>query len=547
MKRKCQHHICSQGVSRRSFLKHLGAGTYLGLSASPATALFTAMLNGIAEKAYAAEFGLNPYNLVALLWPGAMNTTSFQPLTAYTDFTDRNAAVGSNFANISGRYNVPEWNTITVSGVRYPLCWSAQIPTANGGSKAMSQLIADLLVFQGIDTKNPGHQGAQQAHWAPPGASQSLNALSADNFNAPLAAVNISASEFESTFRSNRGKPYVSNNANGNAIQNIMAPFIPGAGTSFNNNRVALREAFNGMMPLLSDLSRHDAGAQAILDSRDSAMRLYETNFGDLTQVWNALEAKYSSLIARSFDFNSLPIAGITDRPIGEGGSGDPVQYLVDLQNRGLHTLSDLRSIVGSQTTLPGMSRVFALIEWLLVNQITHSIAADINSISGLIQPVSTQLFGMGHDAHDTGNRVQLFLNTLAFRAALSCISELIDQLKAANMFDRSLITLAGEFGRDPRENGTGSDHGYRGGSKFCFGGALKTNGLVLGNCTSDGRRQWGAGGVVSQLGEPINLIHMIVTIAHILGVPSPFTAAQSLVTMTSSGAVANIETSRWV
>jgi hypothetical protein len=193
----------------------------------------------------------------------------------------------------------------------------------------------------------------------------------------------------------------------------------------------------------------------------------------------------------------------------------------------------------------------FAFTEYVLKNKLSASIAFSVGSIGPFIrQSDGAAMDGMSNDQHYTGLYPSTYFNILRHRAVAACLAELIEQLKAANLFNNTVISLSGEFNRNPSVDLTGSDHGWTGKSVSLYSGAF-SGPLIVGNLTVDDDSShpgsWGVGGTIAQLGRQLNLVDQAVTIAHILGVPPPFTSTNPIVTLGSSGLVSNIGTTRIV
>jgi hypothetical protein len=139
-------------------------------------------------------------------------------------------------------------------------------------------------------------------------------------------------------------------------------------------------------------------------------------------------------------------------------------------------------------------------------------------------------------DEHQTGAMSSLVQNVYWNVAYSACLLELIDRLKATNMFQETVIVTGSEFGRNPTFDGSGSGHGYTGGCSNIYSGALQNSPLVLGNIYSnktqdgDDPGTWGYGAPVAELGKPLSMGNWASTIATLLRVPSPISASISTV-----------------
>ncbi|MCO6429372.1 MAG: DUF1501 domain-containing protein [Deltaproteobacteria bacterium] len=532
-------------LSRRRFLGSITSAPLLGLSASPAAAFFSTLLAGQSQKAWAAELGIKPMNLVLMHCGGGPAHWMYGFLTAYSsEGFNRNPLVGTQFRNVGGRYVGVDYVTHSIKGIEAPTMWSHPVPAPNGGSRPMADLLDNLLCFQGIDTRNAGH--GESTAWAhlSPGAKQGATNLAGDVAGTPFSVLNLGASDFR--FKSKASKSFVSPSLNGNAISNLLTPFAPAGSAPFRTDKAAIKAAYDGIFPLLDELAKQGhVGAESLIQNRNSALALVETNFADLATVWTSLVNKYQDLITRAVTTVGLP--GLNDLPIGEGGSGASALYQVNGDpNLTLHLATDLRNSVVPGTNIGGLAARFALTEYVLTNNLCGSVAFSIGGLTGLVDPSTNRGFGIGNDQHQSGLYPITYYNILRYRGISACLLELIEQLKAAGKWEETVIRWGGEFTRNARTDMTGADHGFRGACYKHFSGAFKGP-LVVGNLTNDGRLGWGAGGTVPELGRRANLVDLAILLAHLLRVPPPFTSEPTVVTNTSNGFVSRIGKSRHV
>jgi hypothetical protein len=130
------------------------------------------------------------------------------------------------------------------------------------------------------------------------------------------------------------------------------------------------------------------------------------------------------------------------------------------------------------------------------------------------------------------------------YRAYASCLLELIDRLKAENIWNDTVIDTAGEFNRAAKGIGTGSDHGWQGASAAIYSGAI-TGPIVLGNikketgATSAYPGTWGYGAPVTGLPSgQLTLGHVAATLAFLLRTQSPITAYSKIIGTDGTGKI---------
>lgn len=530
---------------RRKFLAHTTGYLALGMSASPVAALFSSVIGGMSNKAWAQAAGLNPRNYVFIQQSGAPARWMFDMfLTPYstTNFVE-NPMVRTRFTSVGGLYTNPTYETVNIHGINVPWMWKFDVPRSGGGNRPLSDLLQKMLVIQGATTNNAGHGPSQQMQFLPNGATQSTLALSADATSAPFAAINNNASGFQFLSRAQKTAQPLAN-SNNNMLETLLSPFTQGGSVPYRQRKVLINAALNATMSELDVLAKDGhPGAGSVVQNREAAAELVADSVSSLASAWNGLLAKYRDLVSRALLTPGLD--GINDQPVGGEGTRDKRYDL----NEMIVTAPDMRTLVTSQTTVGRLAEGFALAEFVITNGLTTALTIGPGNISGL-SLVGNSSNGMSNDQHTTGVFPTLLLSILTYRAIGACLLELIDRLTAAGKFNDTLIEIAGEFNRSARNSGTGSDHGWQGRSSAFYCGSF--NGpLCLGNLVSmrNGGAQgtWGAGGNVAGLGRQLGLHDMIATQAHLLRVPSPVTSAGPIVNLSANGLVPAIERTRIV
>lgn len=525
----------SNKKSRRQFLQEIGAlSSGAAFLQSPLGMITQSIIGSALTRSMAQAQSLNPRRYVNIQLPGAPPRWMFDlMLNAYgtTDVLNlNNPMVATKYAASAGRYTGFEYRTVLLHGIRVPWIWQYNVPAAGGGTRPMSDLLANLLVLQGITTSNPGHPGSRRLHFKPSGATQSLGALSADNSTAPIPAVNFNAQQF--LFTSLKGKSAVPLASTGNMLQNLLTPFISQASASFKNKKdsVSLKESLREVASALDAMGQSDQlNSLSLIESQKSAEDLMNGSFGDLNLEWNTLLAKYTDLVNRSI---KMTITGVNDLPIG---STTPSTRGLEYQIRGqIVQFPDLRDLTSSAgLKIDKVAQQFAVTEYVLKKSLSYSFTMSIDAMSGLktgagLNTIATH----DHDEHTTGQFPSMLINSLYFTAMSSCMLELISSLQAANLWQETVIDFGGEFNRLPNLDGSGSEHGYLGQSVSLFSGGF--NGpLVLGNVkAAQGIDAWGKGAPVTELGRQLQLNDMAATIAYLLRTTNPITSANPLVTI---------------
>jgi hypothetical protein len=84
-------------------------------------------------------------------------------------------------------------------------------------------------------------------------------------------------------------------------------------------------------------------------------------------------------------------------------------------------------------------------------------------------------------DQHFIGSATSIITTTLFYRAFLLSLTSLVDELKARQLFDKTILHISSEFNRSPRVDGSGSDHAPQGSNTTLISGMIK-GANVLGN-----------------------------------------------------------------
>lgn len=529
--------------SRRNFLKIMGLTTSLPLMQTPVQILLESIILGAQRKAEAEILGIFPRRYLHILQEGAPPRWSFDLfLTPYntTAFTGK-TAFGNHYVGSGGVATGLTYETVLKKGVNVPHLWNFPVPAVGGGMRPMDGLLDNLLLLRGIVVGNPDHTASQALQFLPLGSTQSMTALSGDLSTKPFPSVNASVAQFK--YSSNVSKSAVTISGGGNMLNTLLSPFIRKDLGSFNTNRLALSSALDASISALDSVASNlHPGSDSITLASQSAKDLLSSGFGNLTTVWDSLVNKYTDLITRGIDPTQL-LPGINDLKIAPNGTKD---YQI---NGIIITDPDIRTMITTSTYIGRMAAHFAMAEYVLINNLSDSVA--IAPYSFIRFNINGALESGQNDEHTTSAMVSNYYNSFYNLAYSACLLELIDQLKIKGIFSDTVIVTGGEFGRNPLNDGTGSDHGYLGSSSAIYSGAIGGP-IVLGNIYQNSPQPnysgtWGHGAPVAELGEPLNLAHWASTIAYLLRTPSPVTAGGSLLVAAGSDLVPTIEKAKQV
>lgn len=512
--------------NRRDLLKLIGH-TAAGVYASTPLQIFLSSiaLSGLSKVAHSAE---SPRRWVDLKFdfapPRWVYDLLLTPYDGGATFV-ANPGLGTRYVAVGGRYVDVQYATVVRYGIRVPWLWQFPIPRPGGATAPMADLLPYFLNIRGIDTNNAGHAGSQQLHYLPLGATQSVSAFSADLAVSPLAAVYYGVPSYIFRSLATRSANAVTGT---NLVESLMSPFISRA----NGVKEMRRDMDQYLGNVRSELNAlaldrhpfHSISTQTMVSTRELMMGA----FNDLTQQWSDLLAKYSDLVSRALD-PGVTLIGINDREVGVStvrGNEYAVNNIV-VRN------SDLRSMIDAQTTVGRLAEIFAMVEYILMNELSSSVTAGIGLVNGI--NANGARIAPTFDEHFTGKMTSVYINTYLARAHAACLLELIKQLEGKGMFKDTVINCSGEFNRSPRNNGTGSDHGFRGASLALYSGAIKGP-IVLGNVAANApdathSGTWGYGAPIAGLGGQIlDVGHAAATIATLLRAESPLISRRSVV-----------------
>jgi hypothetical protein len=531
-------------MSRREALKTMlrsGGGGVLALQSRPLQMLLGTMMNGIAFNALAS--GPTNKKFIYLQQPGGPPRWTFDYFAApfqRGDFAP-NLDMGTRYTDVGGRYTGTEYATVFLNGMHLPWMWQFSVPRAGGGTRPMTDLLAHMLQIRGIDCGQPDHSGAAIVKFQPLGAARSLGAVPADHGSYPIPALDLGGQGIR--FSSLTGVSPLSIGMYGNLISNLLTPFKEEGSTNYKNMKSQVQTFIDRAISAIeSDSAFHHPKANELTRSLNSAKELVVFASGDLNGQWTQLRNKYVDLVSRSFDPNVI-LPGINDKPIGTLPAADrDTQYSllgIDYTVRN----DDLRTLIQPNCTVFNLAETMAMTEYVVKNDLSNFISGLFFTIQNV--NLNGDPFGFSHDEHFAGYMPSLLLNTMMNRALSACMIELIDSLKAAGKFNDTVLEINGEFSRNPRGDGKGSDHGSDGCSVALFSGGVQGP-KVIGDVTVNGygvgnayHGTWGKGVPMVQLGnEQIGMGHYASTICAMMGLPSPVTLAESLITRLPNGVI---------
>lgn len=497
---------CACLPNRRQVLGMMASTSLLPLIEDPLKALITGMADGLISKAQAAEnpSAPPPRNYIYVGIAGAPARWFFDlpffPYSATTPGMIANSNVNTNF-NAAG---VPEYRRIAITKggetLYMPYLWASTIPTAAGGEVPMGNLLENMLMIRGIHSPIDGHAGNHYLQLQPQTGGPSLGGLVADASTKPIPAVRVD-SEFWSAYKSPRGIgqvnlygfPIFSNPTAPpptNPLGQLLSPFNKTSDNlpaSYLSRRQAMDLSIRRVLDTAALYAKSNVpGASALYSLRGKAETLIRDGIGNVASEYSTLYAKYRSLITRCAQGVNpgagrlSPMLGITDRPVAP--SSDPFANSFYNHVEVVTAVNpDLRTLLQDSSTPIALAESMAVAEYLIKNGYSSSVTCGLNlfvmgmncMVAANRAPLTAEMNRLSLDSHGNGAYVDLILSSFVWRSVAACLNELITQLKAANLWNETVIQLSTEFGRKPREVAVGSDHGIESGSVSVFSGAI--------------------------------------------------------------------------
>jgi hypothetical protein len=285
-------------------------------------------------------------------------------------------------------------------------------------------------------------------------------------------------------------------------------------------------------------------GADAISATVTGAENLVRRNFGNLVTEFENLRLKYEALIQRCTDMTQVFTSPISPSLTMTSGSSQVPNILRRLRQDSSATIycnnSDLRTLIGSNTSVRHLAEGFALSEFLIRENLSKAINICVDEV------LNVQVDGMApqemyFDQHTSGAPVALVLNAFTSRAIAACMYELQLRINELGKADDTFIKVGSEFTRAPDATQEGGDHGFEAQCFWGYSAAVK-NPFVIGNTQRDASLtypsthypgSWGRFAKVSHEGSPDTVLgvgHYASTICAALRVKTPVPNFQSVV-----------------
>lgn len=536
--------------SRRDLLKALGLGAVA--ASSPVEIFLDGLVDGLVQKAIANNSGVDS-KYILIQSHGAPPRWMFDLfLQPYGGQVVPNSSVGSELVaeTVAGesRYTKTKYQTYNVKGIRAPRIWTQNVGNSGGSSRALSDLMDNMLVLQGVDALNPGHRIAA-GFLNRPLTNLSIDGALADHTNMPFGALGFNNQL--TSFNSATGQAH-RRFTNGEDVVTILPE-------AFEKGDIDIHKKYKNEIDRASEklnrsLASLNLGGANLNNTFKSTQDLMKGEILKIRDEYPALLAKYQRIIQSTIEL-SKNLPGFSDRPVTRKGES------TRLTSGGLTSFDDdLRSTLNGMRVL-FMAEKFALLEYVITNGLTSTASLNADTVQFQIarsagaNPVFTTVTV---DQHQIDDVASVFFSVMRFRLIGACTLGLIDALKAksykgSNMFNHTVIRQASEFGRHPRDRAQeearpnithtpGSDHAPWSATNMILSGMIKSP-LVAGEIVADGATKgrragsWGHGGLLKH-GAPMTTGHVISSIATMLRIPSPSVNNPSLVVRNRSGEI---------
>lgn len=524
--------------SRRKFLQNSASVLSLaGLSHGMANAV----IQSIAKSAFAnsASNLASTKKYIYLSLDSAPPRWFFDiPLTPNspsTDYYPKNNTIG-NYINRSGNDIIIEnrpWKD-PASGLYLPPVWGSNPKTASGD---FANLKNNLFFFRGVDMEIDNHTVTRLRNQAPTIGGFSIAGMFSSRTSSPIPSV-VSGSIGDS-FRAEK----------------IISP-ITVAHTGVSNTNNSITTAMNyvaGATPVKDSLMKQqlsffDSYARSngfanygIKEAKDKADSMIIEGVKQFTDQWSTIYGKYTALIKEAMQNSKNRDKFATTQAIP-----NTRDYRMTYQATGgilsLAEISDVKSTTTSDKCAPPqMAAIFACLEILIVNGITSVCVFSLpNGVMDNVQRTNSgATFNMNSDQHTVGTLLSTYVTSHFYRCLLICMDEFARVLTSNNMWKDTLIQFGSEFGRNPRENLSGSDHQTMAGSALLVSGSFNEN-RIVGNLVSNARSGYrgftGTGtGIANLNGAQLRVNDIVKTVSHFLDIRPPTENGASLLLLTKN------------
>lgn len=513
--------------SRRAFLENsIKSFGFLGIS----SVLSNSIVQAIASSAYGAASGdlsASDPRYIYFSLDGAPPRWFFDsPLTPATNFTSGITAAnksefvlggfGSYIDVVAGKATVDYRNwKVPGQNLYLPPVWGSH--PAKG---AFAQCLSGAMFIRGIDMEINNHEISRLRNQSPVIGGLSVGGLIASKAKSPLQA--LISGGIGNSFRSDSNASAVPVDHSVDTARNTNS--MTRIASYFNAKKVHSSAAQAQALEAFDDYAKSNNiiphGSSETKERVDTLITKGVSKFAD---QWGPVYAKYLGLVRSAYgDSRNTALFKRSGVISVVGLQNDKrLQYA----DKKMATVADLNALVNEESTVTNLAATFAALEILYLSGLAQVATFSLGSPGNILVDGKTKT-GITNDQHSTGSLVSTLVTTYYYRAILMCTEELIAQLKGAGIYQKTFIQFGSEFNRNPRADGSGSDHGVAGGSSLILSGTM-SGVSVVGNILKNGNDMryagtWGEGASVA--GQKIRIDDVVATICYQLGVASAST-----------------------
>lgn len=532
------------GVNRRDFLKLAGGASAAAILFNPYKPLFDAIAKSLIADAQAAVAGQSAKNYVLFLQYGAPPRWCFDSFLNPTNQGSAFIANGSvkNFIQSpNARYtgnnaDATYQNTAPISytkegvakTIHLPVLWDSPLPVYRNGSAIfdggnplfMRDFLNNAMIIRGVDMLvDFGHRRGPELIPRPDLSAPSLSGLVADANGGAIPAIGLSGNSSPYLgFASAASSPIAIANPgrqNGPLLE-LLEPFVQGGRTPASDihsaNEMLMEQAMNSALDEIKAYAMSARpGSKVLFDSITGSKELLAdaaTAFGNLTNEFNAIRDRYTDLTVACRE----AVPGVIPPP-------GPLDYrMVDAWSRG-----------------------FAVAEYMITRGYSSSFTFDVGGALGMghfLDDAGTQRTSrMGSDEHQISDRQMSLISChFMYRSFMACLNHFKESIGDGE-WGNTVVQIGAEFGRTPRNDGTGTDHAARANTCTVFSGAIQEF-MPMGNIeltpTRGNPGTWGQSAPTNIEGVPgaVRITRGMAanTVASLLGVAAPERNSISLI-----------------
>lgn len=395
--------------------------------------------------------------------------------------------------------------------------WLPPVWGSNPSGGAFSNCLSNAAFIRGVDLEINNHILGRYRNQSPIIGGLSIAGVLAQKTGNPFAAV--SSGSISNAFKSEKPISPIElslgvSGAN-NPVTNIMSFF---AGTAPPEG-LAVKQALQEFERYADN---HGFAQRGLAEAKDRSDALVTMGVATFTDRWAPTYARYTQAVTEALDRTNTS-AFLDNKALPTPAAGDDPRTR---RGDGLYlgSMKDMRDIVNSGTSVANLAATFATVEILVTMGLTQVVTADIGALTGIAFNEAHAKMNLTNDQHFIGSFVSTIATTYYYRAILNCTEELVGALKTRGLFGRSLIQFGAEFNRSAKADGSGSDHGFLGGSALLISGMIKKT-TVVGNVKQDTsstyKGTWGLAALhpLANMEYPLRINDVAKTVCGMLGV----------------------------